>query len=223
MTAIGDRARLVQAAIARRFPASVTSVGGRTGAVTLSHSDISGLGSAALAATTDFDAAAAASAAQAAAEAASDPAGAATAAQAASDPAGSAAAAQAAAEAYAHAGDAPTIDATITTHDATANVVVATYTPAHNTLVQVEAAFVGRQQDGSNAKGRKATASFLTDGSGVVTQVGSTALGATQSTGGATAWAQNILTDGTVVQIVVTGAAATDIDWHVAGDVMAAP
>src|SRR6266566_8955669 len=54
---------------------------------------------------------------------------------------------------------APAFEGSLTTHDATSSVVVATYTPAHNTLTQVEAAFVGRQQDGSNAKARKATAS----------------------------------------------------------------
>jgi hypothetical protein len=52
---------------------AVTSVAGRTGVVVLTHSDISGLGSAALVDTTTFDATGAAAAAQAAAIAASIP------------------------------------------------------------------------------------------------------------------------------------------------------
>ncbi len=188
----------------------VLSVAGRTGAVTLSHSDVSGLGSAALSATTDFDAAGVAASAQAAAEAASDPVGA-------------AAAAQTAAETYADAGDAPTIDVPITTGDATANVVAATYTPAHTTLIPVEATFVARFQAGADAKTHKVTAAFLTDNSGAVTIVGSAQGGDTHTTAGATTAAANVTTDGTVVQLVVTGIGSTNIDWRVIGDVTLGP
>ncbi len=193
---------------------AVLSVAGRTGAVTLSHSDVSGLGSAALSATTDFDAAGAASTAVGIAQAA---------AEAASDPVGSAAAAQAAAEAYADAGDAATIDVPLTTVDATANVVAATYTPAHNTLVHVEATFLARFQAGTDGKTHKVTAAFLTDNSGTVTIVGSSQGGDTHTTAGATTAAADVKTNGTLVQLVVTGIGSTNIDWRVIGDVTLGP
>ncbi len=199
----------------------VLSVAGRTGAVTLSHSDVSGLGSAALSATTDFDAAGAAAAVAAGlgTAAASDITD--------FDAAGAASTAvgiaEAAAEAYADAGDAPTIDVPITTVDATANVVAATYTPAHNTLIHVEATFLARFQAGADGKTHKVTAAFLTDNSGAVTIVGSSQGGDTHTTSGATTAASDVKTNGSVVQLVVTGIGSTNIDWRVIGDVTLGP
>ncbi len=202
---------------AHPIPSSVLSVAGRVGDVTLSNSDISGLGSAALSHATDFDAAGAAAAVTA---------GLGTAASADTadfDAAGAAASALASAEIYADAGDAPTIDVPISTTDATANVVAATYTPAHNTLVHVEATFLARFHTGGDGKTRKVTAVFLTDNSGTVSIVGSALGGDTHTTAGATTATADVKTDGAVVQLVVTGINATNIDWRVIGDVTLGP
>ncbi len=117
----------------------------------------------------------------------------------------------------------PDADGRVTTTDATSQVVVATYTPAHSTLIQIDGIFVGRKQGGGDAAARKATASFLTDSSGVITQVGTTIKGGANNTGGATAWVIDIVTDASAVHLVVTGQSSTSIDWHVTGSVTLAP
>ncbi len=133
------------------------------------------------------------------------------------------AAQDAATKAYVDAAIASVIDLTVTTHDATANVVAAAYTPAHNTLIHVEATFLARGQSGTDGKTRKVTAAFLTDNAGVVTMVGTALGGDNHATAGATAWSANITTDGAAVNLVITGQAATDIDWHVIGDITPGP
>jgi hypothetical protein len=230
-SAIGLRRKLIAAAIAK---ADVPSLGNL------------GLGTAATHTSTDFDAAGAATSAQSTAE--SFATGAASTAQSNAeaytdaaitglglgtaathaatdfDAAGAAATAQSNAEAFATAGDAPDIDATIQTTDGTSNVVAATYTPAHNSLVHVEGRFFALSSTGTEAKTRTVTGSFLTDNSGNVTLVGgSTSGGDTHGTSGATAWTNNLQTDGTVVQFVVTGASSTTINWRVIGEVTAGP
>lgn len=115
----------------------------------------------------------------------------------------------------------PAITGTVTTSDAT-QTNCGTYTPAHNTLTEVKVTYVGRKSDGSDALVKEHAASFLTDGSGVVTQVSTTTAGTSHVTAGATSgsWAVTTDTDGTVVRFRVTGQAATTIHWAVAGSVV---
>lgn len=136
------------------------------------------------------------------------------------DLAGSAATAQSNAEAFATAADAPDVDALTTTTDATANVVVATYTPDHNTVIHVEGKFLARSQSGTDGKMRTVNAGFITDNSGNVAIMGTSQGGDTHNTAGAASWNSNLTTNGTVVQFVVTGAAATSINWRVIGEVV---
>lgn len=109
----------------------------------------------------------------------------------------------------------PDASGAITTTNATAGAVAATYRPPHNSVVELEVSFTARKQGGTDGLVKKATAAFIVDNSGVVTQVGSTLVGSSHVTSGASAWAVGVTTDGTDIHATVTGQAATSIDWVV--------
>jgi hypothetical protein len=90
-------------------------------------------------------------------------------------------------------------------------IVIDSFAPPTSCVVQIEAAAVGFDAAGPNGGSWAGmTATFRVDGAGVVTQLGSTVPGDATTEA---AWAATIDTDGTDIRIVVTGIAATTIDW----------
>jgi hypothetical protein len=104
-------------------------------------------------------------------------------------------------------GAATTTDATVT--------VVATIPVPTNTAYFIEAKILGRETvDSDEAGGYDIKGTFLNDG-GVLAQVGATTADAAHET--TVAWAVDFNVSGQIVQVRVTGAAATNVAWRCRG------
>lgn len=99
-----------------------------------------------------------------------------------------------------------TLDATVTN--------LQTFTPANNTVTAVKVIVTGRRSDGIQGAMYDLFAVFRKDGAGVIAQVGSTLVVASQEDN--VAWDATIDGSAGVIRIRVTGVAVTTIDW--AGD-----
>ena len=111
------------------------------------------------------------------------------------------------------------VTGTVQTTNATPGV-IATHTPADNTVVTIHAVVSERKSDGSQGAGYTVMGTFRRSGA-TTTQIGSTTVLAQAEDDAA--WDATFVTSGADVQVKGTGVAATTIDWRSRGYVVEAP
>jgi hypothetical protein len=95
----------------------------------------------------------------------------------------------------------------------TTQATVVSFTPAINTVYYVQATIAGRKSDGSESAMYLAYAGFAVNGSGTVTQIGTTQILGTPPEVDA-AYVGTIDTDGTLIRVRAAGNTGDTVDWR---------